>query len=333
MLGGAVVVVATVLQAEHLVKVYGGRYRRSLVHAVSDVSLSLAQGSTLGIVGESGCGKSTLARLLVGLEAPTSGVVTVGNQTLDAQGAVDHRTLARTIQMVFQDPFSSLDPRLTVERSLAEVLRVHRLHTDRVAERTAELLGMVGLASRFASRYPHELSGGQAQRVAFARALAVEPQIFVLDEPTSSLDVSVRAEIINLLVGLQDQLHLSNIFISHDLSIVRHISDDIAVMYLGRVVEYGRYDQVLGASRHPYTVALADATPVPDPEHERSRPGAPRVPVVRTEVSAGCAYAPRCPLAESICWSTLPTLDDPADGHQAACFIAQRGDRIVLPRV
>ena len=307
------------LRASHLTKVYPGQRRGDLVSALLDTSLALPRGTTLGIVGESGCGKSTLARLLVGLEAPTSGTLQIGEEIV----TVTPRSLARKIQLVFQDPFSSLDPRITGEKALKEVLFVHDLHEKDRDQRVSELLAMVGLAGRFATRYPHELSGGQAQRVAIARALAVEPEILVLDEPTSALDVSVRAEIINLLVRIQDELGLSYVFISHDLSMVRHISDDIAVMYLGRVVEFGRYDQVFVTPLHPYTVALADAIPVPDPQHERSRKasGVAVVPVQVEKVTQGCAYAPRCAQVEPRCRESVPVLTH-NEGHQVACFVA-----------
>jgi oligopeptide/dipeptide ABC transporter ATP-binding protein len=274
-------------------------------------------------VGESGCGKSTLARLLVGLETPTSGTILIDEQPVEISQRSASRGLARKIQLVFQDPFSSLDPRMTVEKALGEVLRVHALHRDDTSERVAQLLAMVGLTGRFATRYPHELSGGQAQRVAIARALAVEPEILVLDEPTSALDVSVRAEIINLLVRIQDELRLSYIFISHDLSMVRHISDDIAVMYLGRVVETGRYDQVFVTPLHPYTSALEDAIVVPDPEHERSRQSTGVAVHVQIEkVQRGCAYAPRCAWVEPRCRESVPALDVKRDEHRVACFVA-----------
>ena len=313
-----------VLDAQHLTKVYGARRGGEPVRALNDVSVSLERGRTLGIVGESGCGKSTLARLLVGLETPTSGDLRIDSRQIEAGGRGAARALARRIQLVFQDPFSSLDPRMTVEKVLHEVLTVHSLHEGARGARVSELLAMVGLSARFATRYPHELSGGQAQRVAIARALAVEPEIVVLDEPTSALDVSVRAEIINLLVRIQDELRLSYVFISHDLSMVRHISDDIAVMYLGRVVEQGRYDQVFVTPLHPYTVALADAIPVPDPRHERSRAAAGVASVaLRTEaVAQGCAYAPRCALVQDRCRGAVPTLSEKSEGHQVACFVA-----------
>lgn len=312
------------LTASHLTKQYGGRHGHDRVSALIDASIELPRGSTFGIVGESGCGKSTLARLLVGLEAPTSGTLSIGSEfiAVNARGAA--RSAARKIQLVFQDPFSSLDPRITVEKALKEVLIVHGLHENDRSQRIKDLLAMVGLAERFASRYPHEISGGQAQRVAIARALAVEPEILVLDEPTSALDVSVRAEIINLLVRIQDELQLSYVFISHDLSMVRHISDKIAVMYLGRVVELGRYDEVFATPLHPYTLALADAIPLPDPKHERSRKvsGVATVPLMVEKVAHGCPYAPRCALVESRCREGVPPLVEKNDGHRVACFIA-----------
>jgi oligopeptide/dipeptide ABC transporter ATP-binding protein len=315
------------LRAADLVKDYPGRSGRPAVRAVRGVSLELRAGETLGIVGESGCGKSTLARLLVGLEAPTSGTVEIEGSAVSVRSTGERRQLARRVQLVFQDPFSSLDPRLTVEAALGEVLKVHEL-ADRAGRsaRVGELLDMVALGRRFASRYPHELSGGQAQRVAIARALAVEPKILVLDEPTSALDVSVRAEVVNLLVQLQDGLGLAYIFISHDLGMVRHVSDQIAVMYLGRVVESGPYHAVLDDALHPYTRALAAAVPVPDPQLDAER-RADRLdarPVAVDEPAAGCPYEPRCPLAEAICAAADPSLLEIAPSHRAACHVAAR---------
>jgi oligopeptide transport system ATP-binding protein len=314
------------LQADNLVKVYGGRRGHSHVIALNDVSLTIERGTTFGIVGESGCGKSTLARLLVGLEAPTSGSLSINGEPMRMKATGDNRALARKIQLVFQDPFSSLDPRMTVHQALREVLHVHSLHVDAPDERIRELLAMVGLSPRFGARFPHELSGGQAQRVAIARALAVEPEVLVLDEPTSALDVSVRAEIINLLVRIQDELKLTYLFISHDLSMVRHISNEIAVMYLGKVVESGGYDEVFVTPLHPYTVALEQAILVPDPELERTRTVA-RVASVRVQVATvevGCPYAPRCPLVETVCREVAPTLHDKVAGHAVSCHVALR---------
>jgi oligopeptide/dipeptide ABC transporter ATP-binding protein len=297
------------------------------VRAVRGVSFELAAGRTLGIVGESGCGKSTVARLLVGLEPPTSGTVEIEGEAAGGGSTRRRRELARRIQLVFQDPFSSLDPRQTVERALGEVLKVHELAAGPArAARVGELLDMVALGRRFAARYPHELSGGQAQRLAIARALAVEPRILVLDEPTSALDVSVRAEVMNLLVRLQDELSLAYVFISHDLGMVRHISDEIEVMYLGRVVERGPWEQVLDRPLHPYTRALAAAVPVADPElAQRTRAEAiGDQPAVQTEVEEGCPYRPRCPLAEEICERVDPPLLELAPAHEAACHVAAR---------
>jgi len=320
-------VAGVMLRAVELVKDYAGRGGRPAVRAVRGVSLELGAGETLGIVGESGCGKSTLARLLVGLEAPTSGTVEIEGSAVSARSTRERRQLARRVQLVFQDPFSSLDPRLSVEGALGEVLKVHQL-ADRTgrSERVGELLDMVALGRRFAARYPHELSGGQAQRVAIARALAVEPQILVLDEPTSALDVSVRAEVVNLLLQLQDTLGLAYIFISHDLGMVRHVSEQIAVMYLGRVVESGPYHAVLDNALHPYTRALAAAVPVPDPQLDAER-RADRLetrPLVADEPGAGCSYEPRCPLAEEICAAIDPSLLELAPSHRAACHVAAR---------
>jgi oligopeptide/dipeptide ABC transporter ATP-binding protein len=313
------------LRATNLTKVYGGR-QGPVVNALSDVSLELVRGTTFGIVGESGCGKSTLARLLVGLEAPTSGSLTINDEEVLVSERGKARSIARKIQLVFQDPYSSLDPRMTVYKTLKEVLHVHELHSENPDQRISELLAMVGLTPRFAVRYPHELSGGQAQRVAVARALAVEPGVLVLDEPTSALDVSVRAEIINLLVRIQDELSLSYVFISHDLSMVRHISNNIAVMYLGRVVETGPYDQVFDYPLHPYTKALGEAVVVPDPERERAKKAmvGESNQVTIEKVSQGCPYAPRCPLVEEHCREVAPTLEAKTPEHRVSCHVAMR---------
>jgi ABC-type glutathione transport system ATPase component len=255
-----------VLRATDLVRVYPGRRSgHEAKTAVNGVSLELAEGTCLGIVGESGCGKSTLARLLIGLEPPTSGRVELNGQPL---GALAGPERARLIQLVSQDPFSSLNPRLSAGSALGEVLRVHHRAVGRaaVASRVADLLAMVSLEPRFASRLPHELSGGQAQRVAIARALAAEPRVLILDEPTSALDVSVRAGVINLLARLRSELGLSYVFISHDMAMIRQLSDVVAVMYQGRFVETGPWHQVLSAPRHSYTQALIDAVPEPDPD-------------------------------------------------------------------
>ncbi len=261
------------LEAFDLVKRYPVRDSDRVVTAVAGVSLRVDDGETLGVVGESGCGKSTLAKLLVRLEEPTSGRVVLDGIDVTAAGSKELRALRRRIQLVFQDPYSSLDPRRTVGDTLGEVLVAHRLHGDAAGRqrRVGDLLDMVGLAPGFARSYPHEMSGGQRQRVGIARALAVEPTVLLLDEPVSALDVSVRAEIMNLLVRLREQLGLSYLFISHDVAMVRHLSDRVIVMYLGRVVETGPWKVVLDRPLHPYTEALRDAVPVPDPARRRRR--------------------------------------------------------------
>jgi oligopeptide/dipeptide ABC transporter ATP-binding protein len=328
---------AIILRTTDVVKEYPTP-KGPAVRAVRGVSLELRAGTTHGIVGESGCGKSTLARLLVGLEKPTSGRVELLDLPLNdedhvVQGQV---ALARRIQLVFQDPYSSLNPRLTVLAALSEVLAVHKVVSGR-AERRAradQLLEMVALAPRFADRYPHELSGGQAQRVAIARALAVEPRALVLDEPTSALDVSVRAEVMNLLTRLQDELALSYVFISHDLAMVRHISDVISVMYLGKVVESGPYAEVLGAPLHPYTRALAEAVPLPDPELEANRRKAAvgEALALVAEPKSGCPYRPRCPLAEDYCRVQAPELLELRPAHTVSCHVAAREASIMATR-
>jgi oligopeptide/dipeptide ABC transporter ATP-binding protein len=316
-----------ILSTRQLMKVYRGRRGHAPVRALQGVDIELAAGRTLGIVGESGCGKSTLAKLLVGLETPTSGSITLAGTELGPRTSPEPRALARLIQMVFQDPHSSLNPRLTVEQTISEVLAVHELAARQLQPaRVVELLELVALPARFAVRYPHELSGGQAQRVAIARALAAEPRILVLDEPTSALDVSVRAEVMNLLIRLQDEFQLTYVFVSHDLGMVRHISDQIAVMYLGRVVEEGPHQEVFDAPLHPYTHALAAAVPLPDPELAQSADEVREV--MKTSVTVapvaetGCAYQPRCPLAVEICSTIRPRLLTLRPDHTAACHVA-----------
>jgi oligopeptide/dipeptide ABC transporter ATP-binding protein len=315
------------LRATNLTKEYPVRGGDGVVHALNDVSLELGDGETLGIVGESGCGKSTLAKLLVRLEDPTSGTVELDGVDLTTLRGRSLRQQRRRIQMLFQDPYSSLNPRLRIGQTLREVLAVHRLGGDgRGRERrVAELLDQVGLGAQLADRYPHELSGGQRQRVGIARALAVEPKVLLLDEPVSALDVSVRAEIMNLLVNLRDELGLSYLFISHDVAMVRHISDRVAVMYLGRVVELGDWKPVLDAPQHPYTSALCAAVPVPNPALAQ--------PIQATVVGevpdpanppTGCPFHPRCPLAEDVCRRTDPALLELRPGHAVACHVATR---------
>ena len=320
------------LEAIDLVKRYPVRDSDRVITAVAGVSIRVEDGETLGIVGESGCGKSTLAKLLVRLEEPTSGRVLLDGVNVTAAGSKELRALRRRIQLVFQDPYSSLDPRRTVGDTLGEVLVAHRLHGDGVGRerRVAELMDMVGLAPSLARSYPHEMSGGQRQRVGVARALAVEPKVLLLDEPVSALDVSVRAEIMNLLVRLREQLGLTYVFISHDVAMVRHLSDRVVVMYLGRIVESGPWKAVLDGPLHPYTEALREAVPVPDPRAARNTES-----MVKGEVTdapapgAGCPFAPRCPLVEEICWRIEPPLRELAPYHLAACHVRAREAGVV----
>jgi oligopeptide/dipeptide ABC transporter ATP-binding protein len=315
------------LEAIDLVKLYPARGNNRVVKALNGVSLTVGAGETLGIVGESGCGKSTLAKVLVRLEDPTSGRVLLDGVDLTALTGRRLREHRRRIQMVFQDPYSALNPRRTAGRTLDEVLTVHHLSGGARgrANRVNELLDMVGLPPQFAERYPHEMSGGQRQRVGIARALAVEPEVLLLDEPVSALDVSVRAEIMNLLVRLRDELGLSYLFISHDVAMVRLLSDRVAVMYLGRIVELGAWSDVLDRPRHPYTSALRNAVPVPDP-----RVTQPIEATVTGEVPdpakppSGCLFHPRCPIAEAVCRTVEPELLDLAPRHAAACHVAAR---------
>jgi oligopeptide/dipeptide ABC transporter ATP-binding protein len=325
-----------IVELRDVVKHYRTR-ARGVVHALDGVSFTIAPGETLGLVGESGCGKSTTARLMVQLETPTGGSIVVDGVNLGSATASERRALKRTIQMVFQDPYASLDPRVTVGEAIAEVLAVHRIRSGRAsrAARGAELLDMVGLPRSVASRLPHELSGGQRQRIGIARALAVEPKILVLDEAVSALDVSVRAEVMNLLAGLRRELDLSYVFISHDLGMVRHISDRIAVMYLGQIVEIGPWHQVSDNPAHPYTAALQSAVPAgAGPDASGSRP----IVTIAGDVPdaakppAGCRFHPRCPLAEPQCATLQPPLlpfaPPPANAagadHFLACHVVQR---------
>jgi oligopeptide/dipeptide ABC transporter ATP-binding protein len=297
------------------------------VRALNGVSLTVARGETLGIVGESGCGKSTLAEVLVRLQQPTSGRVILDGVDLTALRGAELRRQRRKIQLVFQDPYSSLPPRQTVGRTLTEVLQVHRIGSSGAARlaRMRELLDLVGLATGHADRYPHELSGGQRQRVGIARALAVEPAILLLDEPVSALDVSVRAEVMNLLARLRDELDLGYLFISHDVAMVRQLSDRVAVMYLGRIVEQGPWQPVLDAPIHPYTSGLRGAVPIPDPSIAQ-----PITATVIGEVPnpvappSGCTFHPRCPLAEELCAEVEPALTELAVDHAAACHVMAR---------
>jgi len=299
------------------------RQQTGTVKAVDGVDLSVARGEVVGLVGESGCGKSTLARTILQLVPTTAGSVVLEGRNLTAASAAEVLTARRDLQMVFQDPFASLNPRMTVYDTLAEPLIVHGVvPRDQVRQRVALLMEKVGLSPRYMQKYPHEFSGGQRQRIAIARALALEPKVIIADEPVSALDVSIQAQILNLLSSLCREMNLALIFIAHDLSVVKHISDRVAVMYLGKIVELGPAADVIERPRHPYTRALVSAIPTPDPDIERTKvrlvlAGDPPSPL---NPPSGCAFHPRCPFAQEKCRATVPPLTPAGPHRQAACL-------------
>jgi len=314
-----------ILKVEQLKKYFplgGGlfRRRRGFIKAVDGVDLSIQKGETLGLVGESGCGKSTLGYCILRLEEPTSGHVMFEGQDILASDRTTLQQLRRNMQIIFQDPYSSLNPRKTVGRIIGEGFQIHGLLSpEERKDRVIELLEIVGLLPEHYYRYPHEFSGGQRQRVCISRALALNPRLVVADEPVSALDVSVQAQILNLLVSLQNRFHLTYLFISHDLGVVRHICDRIAVMYLGKVVESASSLPLYAGPRHPYTASLLSAVPVANPFRKRVRirlGGDVPSPV---NTPAGCSFHPRCPQVQPICEKEIPVLIEIESGHHVAC--------------
>ena len=300
------------------------------VYAVDGVSFSVEKGETLGLVGESGCGKSTTGRAVLRLIEATAGEVTFEGIDVMKAGRGDMQRLRRDMQIIFQDPYASLNPRMRVRNIVGESLKIHGIGTDAERKkRVFDLLETVGLSAEHAERYPHEFSGGQRQRIGIARALALNPKLIICDEPVSALDVSIRAQVINLLEDLQDEFELTYLVIAHDLSVVKHISDRVAVMYLGKIVEIAGSDILYDYPQHPYTEALLSAVPIPDPNTERAR----RRIILEGDVPSpanppkGCVFHPRCPRAQEVCATEMPVLaktGDAGDRHEVACYFPAR---------
>ncbi|MFY9570794.1 MAG: oligopeptide/dipeptide ABC transporter ATP-binding protein, partial [Blastocatellia bacterium] len=301
---------------------------RDTVKAVDDISFTIRRGETFGLVGESGCGKSTTGRCILRLIEPTSGEIRFEGENLLLLGSDQLRRLRREMQIIFQDPYSSLNPRMKVGRIIEEPLVIHRQADRRLRrERVAELLRLVGLEPDHADRYPHEFSGGQRQRIGIARALALNPKFIVCDEPVSALDVSVQAQVVNLLQDLQEELGLTYLFISHGLSVVEHISTRVGIMYLGRLVEVASSKEIFHNPLHPYTRALLSAIPIPDPDHQRERLPLKGDIVTAIDPPSGCRFRTRCPIAEPRCSDIEPELVEVSPDHFVACIVVAPGEK------
>lgn len=311
-----------ILKVDHLKKYF--KTPRGMLHAVDDVSFAVERGKTLGVVGESGCGKSTMGRCLNRLIEPTDGEICFDGVDVRALSGRRMRQMRSRMQFIFQDPYSSLDPRQTVYEAIAEAVRAKKNRKgEQIAQRTYELMDTVGLARRLASSYPHELDGGRRQRIGIARALAMDPEFIVCDEPVSALDVSIQAQILNLLNDLQRQYDLTYIFITHDLAVVNHISDEIAVMYLGKLVEKAPVDMLFDDPRHPYTKALLSAIPIPETNAVRERITIKGEVTSPIEPAEACRFSVRCPYATDRCHSCEPQLREVSEGHYVSCFLCE----------
>lgn len=314
---------STLLEVKNLQKYF--KTPHGMLHAVDNVNFTLNKGETLGVVGESGCGKSTLGRTILHLVEPTGGQIFFDGEDISVVNKKKFKELRREMQIIFQDPFSSLNPRMTVEDTIREPLEIYQVYKNEadLDKRVKELLDTVGLAERLARSYPHELDGGRRQRIGIARALALNPRFIVCDEPVSALDVSIQAQILNLMQDLQEQLGLTYMFITHDLSVVRHIANDICVMYLGQLVEKAEAKELFVQNLHPYTKALLSAIPIPNPHIKSNRV------ILKGEITSpvnppkACRFAPRCPYAKEECFAKEPLLEELLPGHYVACHYAR----------